>query len=408
MFDPIRILKNVRVSMFGQKTKKILRSPWLRRFLILLSLAGFMWQVFVVSIEYFSYKTTTAVAFKLLPLVKPQVTVLCVRYREVMDRKKIRRETGIKFPPTGSASDDEEEKLTVEQIFKYTPQPDRVIKSCLIHDEYGSVFESTDCDEHFNVTKYFTQEYICYYFTKKDKDNFPIEEITHATRYSFLVYEVLLTDEFRDASVMEAIVFTAGYGMPFLSRDYAAKHVIREGAKSYNDQNYLFLSGSDIVMNKLKKPYDTACVEQGETEGYGCVLPCKTQLYATINRAPGSEILKEPYKLKALADSEKKDPSIRAKVESFDKTCRKKCYFTWCYVAFSITFADPSRNPRATIGFSVNTAKQPDLYSQSLPITTFIEYFSFTMGCFGIWFGISFLSFDPRKLFPWKRRQCFR
>ena len=113
---------------------------------------------------------------------------------------------------------------------------------------------------------------------------------------------------------------------------------------------------------------------------------------------PGSEILLYPYPLKTVSETEKRDPEMQSKVDSFEKTCQKKCYSNRCHFAISITSSVPSRKSSASLGFSVNTAKQPDLYSKSLPIMTFIQYFSFVMGCFGLWFGISFLSFDPRKL----------
>ena len=368
----------------------------MRKLLILVSVSGFIWQVFVVSIEYFGYKTTTSVAFKLLPHVKPQTSVLCVRYREVMDRERIAKETEIKVPP---ALDDHEEKLRVNQIFKYTPHPERVIKSCLVPDKRGYLSsKSTKCAQFFNVSKYFTQEYMCYRFFMKEKHSYPIEVITHSTTNSFLVYEVILTPEFRDVSVVEAIVHPDDGGYPTLSRDYGAKHVIRLGDMGRNDQNYLFLSGSDIVANKLEKPYDTACVHISKSSGYRCLLPCKSELYRTINRVPAAEVITQPEHLKAISDAERRDPEIRSKLQSFDQTCRQKCIFSWCHTALSITASLASRNPNASFGFSVNTAKQPDLHSKSLPIMTFIEYFSFVAGCFGTWFGVSFLSLDLRKI----------
>ena len=268
----------------------MLKSAWGRRFLILLSLAGFLWQVFIVSIEYFGYKTTTSVAFRVLPQVKPQLSVFCVRYWEVMDRKMITKETGIKFSrKRARESDDHDKRLTVEQIFKYTPHPDKVIKSCVVPGEHGHVrSDSTKCGQHFTVSKYFTQEYICYRFARNRKDTFPIEEITHSTRNSFLVHEILLTQEFREASVVEAIVHPDSGGYPFHSRNYAAKHVIKvDHTSSSNDPNYLFLSGSNIVIDKLPKPYDTACIHASNRAVNDCNFICKYNLYLTINRAPG-------------------------------------------------------------------------------------------------------------------------
>lgn len=381
--------------LIWEKVELILKSKWTKRLLMLLSLAGFLWQVIVVSINYFGYKTSTSVSFRLMNNVKPQISILCVRYHEVLMHDKMIKDPENKF--LSRITPEESDNLTVAQIFKYTPEPDDAIKSCLVRDENGLVSSQyKTCGHHFNVTKYFTQEYICYRFQKKAKDEYSFDEITHSITKAYLVYEILLTDAFTNVSLAEAIVYMDDGGYPFLSRDYGHKHVINTGVRDPDqDENYLFLSASDIVIKSLEKPYDTACIDVGENTGYRCVQPCKQDLYKTIDRVPGSELLLYPYTRRPYSEADKQDPVMRAKVDEFENFCRKKCYFTWCLVSLSTTSAVTSFNPKAVFGFSVNTPKYPDLSSRSVPLTTFIEYFSFTMGCFGIWFGVSFLSLYP-------------
>lgn len=173
-----------------------------KHILILLSFAGFLWQTFVVSIQYFAYKTTTTVAFVMPEQVRTQNSVVCARYRDVMDRKRIQKETGINFHANNSI-EGLTERLTVEQIFKYTPDPEKVISRCLVRHTNGVVIRNPDCAYHFNVSKFFTQEYICYRFRRKQRDDYPAERVTHSIIFSFMVYEIIMTKEFEESVIVQ-------------------------------------------------------------------------------------------------------------------------------------------------------------------------------------------------------------
>jgi hypothetical protein len=375
---------------------------------MILALSGFMWQSVVVSIHYFGYKTTTAVTFVIRDKIKPQVTAICVRYRDVIDHERLFYETGIrvKSDPSNASltsvalreKDDATEKLTIEQIFNYTPDPDQVIKRCLVPDDYGTVSrETSDCKPHFMVDKFFTQINVCYRFMRKRKDDYPIEMITHSGTKSYLIYLVVLSDHFWNIAYVSAIVYGDGY--PTVSRDYGIRLGVRvEKGPDPNALNYFLLSAHDMDSIKLERPYDTKCIP-GDSETYfECKKDCRLKLYATLNRVPGSEMLTEGYKLRPASEADRADKFMQDKMRSFDKKCKDDCFFDWCHWEYSVTSVTPSRYPNASFVFSVNTASQPDFHSRALPVMTFIEYFSFTMGCFGIWFGVSFASIDPRNI----------
>lgn len=398
-------------SMIPDNFRRIWRSRWMSKVLLLLSVTGFTWQIVVVSIEYFAYKTTTAVSFQLLPYIKPRIAVLCFRYQDVMQWKPMDRETGSRYgrsQKSGSMGQ-EEIRLTIEQIFKYTPDVDQVMDRCLVRNKDGTVSDSREeCEENFSIEKYFKQQEICYQIQRKQKDDLLLEEVTHSSIKSFLVYEIQLTKWFKEAAVLEAIIFQEkGGGYPFLSRDYAVKHWIKhQGRDNSTQQRYLHLSGSDIDIERMPKPYDTQCIEVDDNVGYDCLLSCKLDYYKDIDRVPASELLFQPYNLTPVSDTDKKDHLIRQKVQLIETLCRDECHMhaSWCKVHISITHLEASFHFNDSIMFSVNTGKQPDLSSRSIPVSTFIEYFSFTAGCFGIWFGLSFLSLHPGRFI----RMCDR
>ena len=281
-------------TMFLGTAKRIMTSRCIHKSLILLSVAGFMWQVFIVSIEYFGYKTTTAVTFNLLPYVKNQVTVLCVRYRDIMDRQRIRKERGIRFEASSGQTQEmrvnDEEQLTIEQIYNYTPAVEHVIDRCTVPDEEGSRIEEVaeECGKYFTIKKYFKQEHICYQFFRHAAVKHSIEQITHSMRNSFLVYEILMSGDFNDVTMLEAIVFNDPNGYPFLSRDYGIKHVVQVSNRNKTDHpNYVSLSAYNIIIKRLAKPYDTQCVNVDEKTTYKCTLECILDTYESVNRGSG-------------------------------------------------------------------------------------------------------------------------
>lgn len=386
----------------NSKILQSLRSRWIKHVLLLIALAGFTWQVTVVSIEYFGYKTTTIVSFGLRSRVGVQISAICVRYRDVIDTERIKKETGIKFAARKSSVWHEEqrvERLTIEQIFEYTPDADGVISNCVTTDSYGNLKRSKECRVYFEAIKYFKQEHICYQFHRKQKDDYPIESVTHSMRESFLIYEITFNDKFKELTMMEAMMFSKGY--PYLTRDYAVRHRVSFSNKTRpSDFNYLFMSLSDVVVSRLEKPYDTACLQIGPNVGFDCLVKCKVHLYGNMDRVPASEILTKPHKLRPFSEADKKNSTMLERKRFIDHFCRKECNIqaVWCHLHMSITTAVPTVTIDSAFGFSANTAKQPDLYSRSRPVMTFIAYFSLITSCLGTWFGVSALSLNPQVL----------
>ena len=159
----------------NRKAKILLKSERAHKLLILRSVAGFAWRIVVVSIAYFSYKTTTSVKFAFPSTWSHQAATLCVRYRDVLDRGRIASETGIRlslwtsWAPNSSEAknEDQKEKLTIEQIFKYTPDTGKLIRKCVPPDMHGPADPKKECYRYFS--KHFTHEYIGYTFRVKQR-----------------------------------------------------------------------------------------------------------------------------------------------------------------------------------------------------------------------------------------------
>ena len=108
------------------------RRKLVQRLLRTAAVIGFTLQVVQVSLQYFAFTTTTQVSYLLPPFVQPHVVALCVRYSDMLDHERVRRETGIQSQAVKSMADayDQESRLTIRQSMRYTPAVNKTIDSC--------------------------------------------------------------------------------------------------------------------------------------------------------------------------------------------------------------------------------------------------------------------------------------
>ena len=94
------------------------------------AVAGFLTQLTRVSQQYFMYRTTTRVILDTPAETVFHVTSLCVRYHEILDKDRLFNETGIKWKEWANQEDaiELETLLTVEQIFRFTPDDVGIIQ----------------------------------------------------------------------------------------------------------------------------------------------------------------------------------------------------------------------------------------------------------------------------------------
>ena len=144
-----------------------IRSPVFKRLITVASLIGFLCQVIQVSIQYFAYKTTTQVKIKSPELITAHSVAICIRYGDILNKTRLKKDAGITFKPLRELSDGirQENLLTVDQIFEYTPNEFDLIIACFSRPDnwrYTINNNGTECYKWFNVTRFFTLEFMCY------------------------------------------------------------------------------------------------------------------------------------------------------------------------------------------------------------------------------------------------------
>lgn len=378
--------------------KAISRPIVIKCLLSAISIIGFAAQVIQVSILYFGYKTTTQVKIETPAFIRTHGVALCIRYTDIIDHKRLNNETGLTFRPLRTLEDgiDQEDLLTVEQIFEYTPHENTLISKCFTRpDEWRYNFNTgSGCYKVFNVTRFMTLEYMCYSIIRKGKRRLTQLSVTQASFLQYKIYEVTMGPRFRQVISLIPIAFSDG--LPFLSRDYTS---ILPHLRVANTDNFIYnifhMYPSDLKFHLLPPPFDTMCFDAEPGNEYICNKECLITEYGKFDRAPGFEMLDQPYKRKVLSIKDLNDTVLLQKATIAYGFCRKKCFYKPCFTGFSKTTSRVMKDNTIDLRFSLLTSSDPDIVIIAQATMTFIEFFSFVAGCFGTWFGLSFLSLNP-------------
>ena len=365
-----------------------------RTLILMLSLTGFFSQVTWMSIHYFSYTTTTQVLLVLQEKIYPHSIALCVRFGDILDRERLLTETGIAF---GNMSDlhealAEETKLTVKQIFEYTPKSSEVIEGCFYRPDNMNIRTGNrkDCEPLFNISRYFTMEFMCYRIQPLMTANLFTESVTTSHFKAFTIYELQMTERFRNVGLVMPISFVGVF--PYLSRRFAEVALTKKHSGDRSDYNWFHISPSDYRSFRLESPYDTMCVNRPAVQFHICRKECQVERLKDFNRAPISEILIERLDMQPLSYGDLSDPVMFAKVTEIISTCRRECDFTACESPFTKTRFQARLFKNFSLAIASMTPTEPDIHTVSQARMDFVEFFSFVCSCFGTWFGISFFS----------------
>ena len=382
-----------------QRCKKLLVS----RFFVFCAVLGFIIQVVQVSMRFFAYTTTTTIALHIPPYIEPHPVALCMRFTDIIDRDKMLKETGVKLEILHSLEDGirEEGKLTIEQIFDYTPGPDHVISKCTIRPSgwlmtsHGAEY----CAQVFVVRKFFTQEFICYHISERNYTPMHIEAATRSTFSKGNIYTLFFNESFNNLDSMTPITFRGK--MPGRSRDHAPLLAYlrdRSKKKSAKKFAFLYLTPADVNRRLLERPYDTKCVVVHAEAAGECRLDCLIEGFAPYDKVPGYELLTQKYKRRTMRIEDVQHPTNGPIIKQIHEDCDRKCRFKSCDGGFTVTHTRQREANSSGIGFSLTAPIDPRVDLTAQPTMFFVEFFSFLCSCFGTWFGISFLSINSIKL----------
>lgn len=382
------------------------RRTEIKVFVLVAAFIGFVTQVTQVSLQYFAYTT----------YVQVQVTVpdhsgghgigVCFRYVDILNYEQLAKETHIRLNKPKNATDVSiEGKLTIAQIFKFTPAENETIDRCWTRLRW-SLNEMTDkklCLSRFAVQKFVTQEYICYVFREVRNESLTMRSVTRSRQFQSTIWAVSLTKAFADVFSVRITTF-ANEQLPFVSMDFSVNRLLKKAFEHLKQViNSFDVFPSDFVVTRMPPPFETMCRDENSTDRWTCKFDCIAHHFNGTDLMMSNDIIPIPMDSKLIGSEDEKNESLLSFAEGVTQRCEDACFFIPCHVMYSKTSVNSLYLAHEAMVLEAMTSVEPTLGSNAIASMTFVDFFSFLCGCFGIWFGVSFLSIDPFKnepLFP--------
>ena len=166
---------------------------------------------------------------------------------------------------------------------------------------------------------------------------------------------------------------------------------------NFYSSNQIQASSLLNVFHSLPSPYDTKCIESFDQDD--CNSQClKQELGSELNRVPFSVFVDNKYQnLKQINPEDMSNERLTNLLWQLEQKCWEKCTFTPCFQIVSFTDLINYYNSRdkARLKIISMVPKRPTLIISSIPATTKTDFLLYICNCFGIWFGLSFMTCDP-------------
>ena len=365
----------------------------------LICLFGFLIQVQQVSELYFGFQTTSRTLYQIREVDDYQSIMYCPRSLDLLDRSHHDQYGILSEPPkTLDKVYHELSKLTIADILNLTPHESITIDSCRVRQ--GSISTTVsmvrrDCQRFFKVIKSVYGERICYTFMPRNQKSYSVGDVATAQTYASIVYQIHAGTSISNsifAFFISSVMDSNDNTDPLHSRPF---QIVTENFKTFNESRFLVF-GDSIEIKRLPSPYDTKCTPGHDQEI--CYETCLIDKFKTINRLPWSGFHREKLDMKMLSSIDLFNESILGYVsESFEdchSLCKRK---TECLTKFSKTTIE--QYPGISLVISSMIPSLPQMSLSAVPFINLVEYIVQVGSCFGMWFGMSIISFDPVK---WK------
>ena len=380
----------------------------IRIIITVVSITGFIMQVYHISYQYFTYSTRAQITIQLPKTIGKHKVSLCFQLFDILDYKRLKEETNMsrsEFLNVDNASSNAsisrdgnlltieamERTLTVRQMFNMTPDANEVVENCMFRDDESDLnyYNRDECTKRQLVTKQVYLDMMCYQFQPRTVKGFDHNLVAQSMGAQFVISESRLSKLFRTVNKIQTISFLGG--PPSKSR-YFASITLMKNSKGEKQSDHLDVVPSDVMIRRLPPPYDTACIDSSET-WYECQEKCLLREYEPFGRIPADLIIDKEYDARIVFRRQKNNVRKDPRYQKADDLCGSECLKNHCNQDYTKTHAYTrlyqSPNP---VGFTLFAPLEPETVLISVPNQAFIDFFSFICGCFGTWFGISFFS----------------
>lgn len=377
---------------------------------------GFATQCSLIASDYFAYHTSTKVTIETKAMNRAPTVTFCARYIDLMDSERLFREKKIRIKTEKSVNETihdihykQSGKLTVKDLFEYTPPVSDAMKNCRTRDahNYRTIGTQTlaQCFERFNISKFYMQSFMCYNFRPVPSfGSFSITEIANSYNFEMAVYALYLPRTF--ASPRVVFMTLSPEDFPYVSRSYGAYLRTKLNSDMRDFANDFLVQNKISEVHLQPPPYDTMCVEEVDFEAKTQCLIRKMRERG-MHRVPNTEIIRFAYDLHHVLWNDETNKTTKGMIDACYADCesvgkREKCRYSFAETEVSMAggpdFADQLR-------LRVMGPSGPNVLVLSHPQFKASEFFLYIFSSAGIWFGISILHFNPLLFVRWMWRR---
>lgn len=295
-------------------------------------------------------------------------------------------------------------QMTVKDIFDFTPSPEQVMVNCSFRRPgVPGLFrspEASHCYAHYNVTKFFKQQYICYMFVEFLVTNqYDFLRIGNSLDSPGVFFTVHLNDTFFNTSVEIQTVIHRNDVMPQGNKAFPL--LLSRNALSFNYKNVSVSVNIDrfnmdysvYVVTYKPPPYTTDCRDYSTMNFESredCFDKCFTKAMLVLaDKVPFASLTAMPIDKLHVSTEDNANLTYAKAVVKVRRGCQQTCRWDNCNDKLFVTNFIRGQQ-QDTLEFAIYSPKKPIIFATWIEKFSFSQYFVQLLSCFGIWFTIDF------------------
>ncbi|KAI1281974.1 hypothetical protein HDE_13132 [Halotydeus destructor] len=394
--EPLSADKRSHVSQRPDDDKQQFTLLWL--IVVIVSSAAMSYQLYDITRLYLQYDVVSELIVRPPKNVSMPGFSTCSRYVELLQADQIDKlypgsDLATKIRSNRIGIMDTEQLLTIEDIFRLTPEPADILQACRFRtpDTFDLVKSTLqDCYNVFDIGKYFRQQFMCYAFRMKDPDlRFQYQDILNSLSRPGLFVQVTLDLGQFNRTTHSQMFIHSNDKFPRGRKSFPAR--VARKFDNHFSFDYVLMTNY-----RLEPPYTTMCLNWPKVTGYDsredCVDRClivKTQ--NTLGKAPFVAIIAEPLDSYHSSTEDSRNVTFSNALKHLRGECDQICSMANCIERLHVTNFIRAQST-TNLRFSVFALSKPPLdisFAASMSLATFLIQF---LSCFGIWFTVDFTS----------------
>ena len=356
--------------------------------------AAFVTQLVSLTQQYFKYSTRTRVEQHAHGKILIPHLAVCTHFTALFLKDPA--------PMTIEQLTNMSKQYTVADLFINSPAAHDSLAGCAIRSHTNPYLMQwmmkEECLTVFEIRRFYMQEYLCYQYRWRKETYIVNEQVSHSLLYRNVLYILSLSERMSRMYIVLPILFPDDN--PTWSRMLAPK-VMRRGSELMSSEtvsNMYEITYTHFEFHLLPLPYRTRCIAFKGT--YDCASQCLiNHMVKQFDKLPFSELIFESDPRANRHHFNQEDLSnktARAALQKAVRSCEGRCHSDGCVSSkYSSRINSELRPEHKNIRFFVMIPDMPATKIFHEPKIYPVEFVVILLSCFGTWYGMSVIAFNP-------------